>query len=366
MTPTRTQHRRPGASARSHDATIQRAHPSRHQARHTSSPITPSLGKTEHATAANDGPATASGAADQASGERSAPGSGTRVEAGTTTASEPTSRPPGTDPPWGRGHLDYARLEGDARHPSEHAEQAAAEDLGLWIDRLTTEDQPALAVRIRWLLTSRSGHLAEGTRTMADINFGHRTGHTPPAAMDYPGQWHYVATLLMAHMGPYSPDEMNGLHWQWHQRAALRIRTAIQRHNVWDIPGCPGYQGHASGHQRPRSQEVPEPHRQAARRDSPERNQGPPPGVSSPSVTYRSPLRPFAPLRGQGSHRTPGVQGGTLERNQETRNPGGRSRHHSRTQPPAARRVVFHEDTDRDHGSSSDLHAQRTSCTTNP
>ena len=191
------------------------------------------LGHTEHATATDDGPATASGAADQAPDESGAPGSGTQVEAGTNTASEPTGQPPGTAPPWGRGHLDYARLEGDASHPSDHADQAAAQDLGVWIDRLTTGEQLALAVSIRWLLTSRSCHFGEGTRTMADITFGHRTGHTLPATMD---QWHYVATRLMAHMGAYSPDEMNGLHWQWHQRAALRIRAAMQRHNIWHIP----------------------------------------------------------------------------------------------------------------------------------
>ena len=90
------------------------------------------LGKTEHATAADDGPATASGAADQAPGERGAQGSGTRVEAGTNTASVPTGQPPGYAAPWGRGHLNFAHFEGDARHPSNHAEQAAAQDLGLW------------------------------------------------------------------------------------------------------------------------------------------------------------------------------------------------------------------------------------------
>ena len=51
---------------------------------------------------------------------------------------------------------------------------------------------------------------------MADITPGHRTGHTPPAIMDHPRQRHYVVTRLMAHMGAYSPDEMNGLHWEWH------------------------------------------------------------------------------------------------------------------------------------------------------
>ena len=164
------------------------------------------------------------------------------MEAGTDTASKPTSQPPGTAPPWGQGHLDYARFEGDPSRPSDQAEQAAARDLGLWIPRLTAGEQLALAVCIRWPLTSRSRHLAEGARTMADITFSHGTGHTPPATMDHPGQWHYVATRLMAHMGAYNRDEMNGLHWQWHQRAALRIRATMQEHNICDIPGSLGYQ----------------------------------------------------------------------------------------------------------------------------
>ena len=125
---------------------------------------------------------------------------------------------------------------------------------------------------------------------MANITFRHQTGHTPPATMDHPGQWHYVAIRLMAHMGAYSPDEMNGTHWQWHQRAVLLIRTAMQRHNIGDISGSPGYQGHASGHWGRRLQEVSEPPRQAARRNCPGRHQGPPAVVGSPSGTYRSPL----------------------------------------------------------------------------
>ena len=200
-----------------------------------------------------EGQATASGAADRTTDERDAPGEGARMEAATITASEPVAPPLGAAPPWGRGHVDYARLEADASHPSEQAEQEATQDLGFWIPRLVTGEQLELAVRIRWVISSRSRHLAEGTSTMADITSGHRTGHTPPATMDHPGQWGYVATGLMAHMGAYSPDEMNGLHWRWHQRAALRIRTAMQDHNIWDIPGSPGYQGQASGHRRPRS-----------------------------------------------------------------------------------------------------------------
>ena len=292
-------------------------------------------------TAAGEGHATASGAADRTTAERGAPGKDARVQTATNTASEPTGPPPGTALPWGRGHLDYARLEGDVNRPGEQAEQAAARDLGLWIPRRTAGEHLALAVSIRWLLTSPSRHLAEGTRTMADITFGHRTGHTPPATMDHPGQWHYVATRLMAHMGAYSPDEINGLPWQWHQRAALRIRATMQDHDIWEIPGSPGYQGHASGHRRPRSQDVPEPPRQGARRNSPERPQGPPPGMGSPSGTYRSPLQPFAPRGGLGSPHASGMQGGTPEQRQGTRN-HGRSRRRSRTPPRAERRVVFH------------------------
>ena len=118
------------------------------------------------------------------------------------------------------------------------------------MDSITTEERLALAVSIRWLLTSQSRHLEEDTCTMADVTFGHQAEpHTPPTTMGHPGQWHYVATRLMAHMGTYSPDEMKGLHWLWHQRAALRIRTAKQRHSIWAILGSPGYKGQAWGHQ---------------------------------------------------------------------------------------------------------------------
>ena len=168
------------------------------------------------------------------------------MEPDTNTASGPADQPPGTTPSWGRGHLDYARSEGDARQPSAHAEQAAAQDVDLWIDRIATGEGPTLAVSIRWLLTSHSLRLKEGTRTMADVTFGHLAEpHAPRTTMDNPSQCHYVATLLMAHMGTYSPDDTNRLHWLWHQHAALRFPTAMQRHNIWAIPGSPGYQGHA-------------------------------------------------------------------------------------------------------------------------
>ena len=65
--------------------------------------------QTGHAAATDNGPATASGAVDQAPDERSAQGGGKRVEAGTNTTSERTGPPPGNIPSWGRGHPDYAR-----------------------------------------------------------------------------------------------------------------------------------------------------------------------------------------------------------------------------------------------------------------
>ena len=139
----------------------------------------------------------------------------------------------------------------------------------------------------------------------------------------------------------------------------------MQDHNIWNISGSPGHQGHASGHRRPQSQDVPEPTRQAAHRNSPEHPQGPPPGRGSPSGTYSSPLRPFAPRRSPGSPHASRVQGDTPEQRQETRHPG-RSRRRSRTPPPAARRVVFNEDMGRDHGGPRDPQARRTSSTTDP
>ena len=313
--PTRSQHRRRRASTRNRDATRWKTHPSRHHDKHTSSAITPPWGRLPLRVWGRRQRAARQTGQD----ERGAPGEDARVGAATNTASKPIGPLPGTAPPWGRGNLDYPRLEGDASDSSEQAEQAATQDLGLRVPRLIAGEQLALAISIRWVLSSRSLHLAEGTRTMPDVTIGHRTGHTTPATMDHPGQWHYVATRLMAHMGAYSLDEMNGLHWQWHQRAALRIRAAMQDHGIWEIAGSPGYQGHASGHRRPRSQDVPEPPRQAARRNSPER----------PYSTYSSPLQPFAPRRSLGSPHASGVQGGMPEQRQETRNPG-RSRRRRR------------------------------------
>ena len=183
--------------------------------------------------------------------------------------------------------------------------------------------------------------------------------------MDHASQWHYVPTRLMAHMGTYSPDEMNGLHCLLHESVALRIRAAMQRHNIWAIPGSRGYQGHASRHRRPRSLEVLEAPRQTARHDSPRHHQGPPPDVGSPPGTLGSPLRPFAPRRDRGSPHAPGMEGGTPDRHQEARNPD-RSRHRCRTLPPAARRVVFHEDADRGRGGRNEPPARQTSSVADP
>ena len=90
--------------------------------------------------------------------------------------------------------------------------------------------------------------------------------------------------------------------------AALRIRATMKDHDIWKVPGSPGYQGHASGQRRPRSQDVPEPPRQATRRNSPERPRGPPPGEGSLSGTYSSFLQPFAPRRSAGSRHASGCK----------------------------------------------------------
>ena len=206
---------------------------------------------------------------------------------------------------------------------------------------------------------------------MADVAFGHRAApHTLPTTMDLPSQWHYVAIRLMAQLGTYSPDEKNRLHWLWHQRTALCVRPAMQRHNIWTNPWSLSSRGHASGHQRPQSQEVLEPPRQTARHDSPRRHKGPPSGVCFPLGTHGSRLRPFAPRWDQGSPHAPEMKGGapasrTPDRHQEARNPV-RSRRRSRTPPPAARPVVFHEGGDRGSGAPSDPPARQTSPAADP
>ena len=59
------------------------------------------------------------------------------------------------------------------------------------------------------------------------------------------------------------------------------------------------------------------------------------------------------------------MQGGAPERHQDTRHPG-QSRHRSRTPPPAAGRVVFHEGMDRGYEGPDDPPAQQTSSAADP
>ena len=219
------------------------------------------------------------------------------MEAGTNTASEPACQPPGTARPWRRGHLDYAPSPATTRTRRRPKTWAYG-----WTGSPQSRSSPWQSVSNGCLLRSP----ATSRREPAPWQTSHsaiRRGTGPPATMVNPGEWHYVATRLMAHMGAYSPDEMNRLQWQWHQGAALRTCTAMQRHNVWDIPGSPGYQGHAPGHRRPRSKEIPEPPRQAARRNPLERHQGPPPGVEG--------QRQSSHLRGARRH--PGAAPGDKE-----------------------------------------------------
>ena len=111
---------------------------------------------TENTAATDDVHATSRGAAGQTTDEPPRHGaqvSGTCVETGTNTASEPAKQPSRATPAWGRGHLDYGCPEGDARRPNAHTEQVSSQDMDLWINRITTGERLALGVSIRWLLT---------------------------------------------------------------------------------------------------------------------------------------------------------------------------------------------------------------------
>ena len=335
MTPTRSQRTtRHHPSAQSNRATMRRAHPSRCHARHTSSAVTPPCG------AQSILPPGVTGMRPRAEQRTRPRTDATPQEAGRVWKRAPTPLASllvrrQDRPALGAG-TSALRTLGRQRQPPQRPSGAGG------CQRPGPMDQQA----------HRRGAARPGSRHPMAAYFAvppprggspdlPSDGYTPPATMSYPGGWHYVATRVIAHMGAYSPDEMNELHWQWHQRAALRIRTAMQQHDICDILGSRGYEGHAWGHRRPRSQDVPEPPRQAARRNSRERPRWPPRGMSSPSGAYRSPLRPFAPRRCPGSPHTSGRQGSTPEQHQETRSPS-RSRPRSRTPPPAARRVIFH------------------------
>ena len=103
------------------------------------------------------------------------------METGTDTAGEPPQQPPWALSAWGQGHLDYARSEGNVHRSNTHTELAAAQDLDLWITRITTGEMLALGVSIRWLLTSHSRHREDGIRTMADDALGPGAApHAPP------------------------------------------------------------------------------------------------------------------------------------------------------------------------------------------
>ena len=154
--------------------------------------------KTEHAAATGDGHATASGAADQTPDQtprHSAQGSRTRVEMGTNTASEPADQRPGTTPSWGRGHLDYARSEGDTRRLSADGEQAAAQGLDPRIDRITTGERLALAAYFA-IPPPRGGNLHHGGRRLRKWGRIARTPHhhgppRPVALRCHPGHGAY-------------------------------------------------------------------------------------------------------------------------------------------------------------------------------
>ena len=157
-----------------------------------------------------------------------APTRGARTPAAAGSISEPTERMPSRMArPLRQESLGCQNLEGDAQHPSAEAERAAAFDLDLWLPRTSVMEQLTLQVRTRQLLMEIH-HMMNGTRTMAHVIFDVREGrHSPPPTMEHASQWRYVAARLMAHMGAYTPGDLDRLHWRWHHRAALRIREAL-------------------------------------------------------------------------------------------------------------------------------------------
>ena len=184
-----------------------------------------------------------------------------------------------------------------------------------------------------------------------DVIFDHREWQdTPLPTMERPGQWRYVADRLVAHMGAYTPDDLNRLHWRWHHRAAFRIREALIRHNVWTIltplPRGPTTPDRATGHQRQRSQKAQGPLRQVAstrHSQSPHRQ---PIGMAPPCDPQRSQVRPFAhPWPGYDHQRTP--DGSTGQSSTRTPQPPQRTRrsanaqHQSPTPPSAGQQVAL-------------------------
>ena len=163
---------------------MQRAHPSRCHARHTSSAITLPWATLSIL------PPRVTGTRRQAEQRTRPRKSAAPTKAGTNTASEPTGPPLATALPWGRGHLDYARLEGDASCPSDHAEQALAQDLAMWINRLTTEEQ--LAFGGQHLM---GAHLVVPPPRGGDLHHGRR--HIRPPARAHAPR-HHDSPRLMA------------------------------------------------------------------------------------------------------------------------------------------------------------------------
>ena len=191
-----------------------------------------------HTTTMGDGEARGQleGVVSQRPAPQDAPVHGVRAPAETGTVSRPVEGvPPRLTRPWGQESLDYAQSKRDAQRPTAEAGRAAALDLDLWIPRISDVEQLTIQIRPPWIPMDIQ-HIRTGARTMADVMFNLREGrHSPLPTMEHPGQWRYVATRLMAHMRASTQDDLNRLHWGWHHRAALRIREALIRHNVWTI-----------------------------------------------------------------------------------------------------------------------------------
>ena len=159
-----------------------------------------------------------------------------------------------------------------------------------------------------------------------------RGKHSPPLTMEHPSQWRYVATRLMAHMGAYTPDNLDRVTWQWHHRAALRIQETLIRHDIWTIQTAdPRRQAAAfrtTRHQHQQSRTTQGHPRQVARTCPSQSQQDLTPAVGFPYSPQQSPPsavhQPTARPRQSASPRKRRPDSDPPRRRNSTGGPGGR------------------------------------------
>ena len=152
------------------------------------------LGRTRQVTAAGEGHAGASGAADRTTDKRSAPGSGASVEAGTNTA--------GDRPALGEGTPGLRTLGGQRQTPQRPSGTSGGPRPGPMDPKAyrrgaARPGMPHLMAAYFAVPPPRGGHPHHGRHHLWSSAW-----HTPPATMDHPGQWHCVASGSWRIWGP--------------------------------------------------------------------------------------------------------------------------------------------------------------------